>query len=226
MSKTEELQVFLANREGECAECGAEITKMEMITLKRPSGVLCLECSDLDHLVYLPSGDVALTRRARKYSPLSVVVLMHSKSRKRNERQGVLVSSEGLNRAEEECLSDEDLRAKRRERDRIRAEKKDAEYVQRFADAIRKLYPSCPVKTASVIAEHACEKYSGRVGRAAGAKELDDSFVKLAVRAHVRHAETNYDELLAKFHPRDLARELVGGQIENCLARWMATESS
>src|SRR4029079_15660970 len=40
--------------------------------------------------------------------------------------------------------------------------------------------------------------YSGRVGRSAGAKSLDEVMVALAVRTHIRHRETNYDSLLAK----------------------------
>ncbi len=38
-------------------------------------GPLCMSCADLAHLIFLPSGDAALTRRARKLIcgvPLSV----------------------------------------------------------------------------------------------------------------------------------------------------------
>lgn len=67
---------------------------------------LCLECADLDHLVYLQLGDVALTRPSRKYSNLSAVVVKFSRSRHRYERQGLLVESEALIRAEKECEGD------------------------------------------------------------------------------------------------------------------------
>jgi len=56
--------------------------------------------SDLDHLVFLPSGDAALTRRATKASSLSAVVVRGSRSRKRYERQGVLVEEPALALAE------------------------------------------------------------------------------------------------------------------------------
>ncbi|HUG86567.1 MAG TPA: hypothetical protein VMM13_18510 [Euzebya sp.] len=46
-------------------------------------GPMCLTCAELDHLVYLPRGDAALTRRAKKASGLSVVVVRFSRSRKR-----------------------------------------------------------------------------------------------------------------------------------------------
>jgi len=54
-------------------------------------GPLCMSCANLAHLVCLPSGDAALTRRARKHSGLSAVLVHFSRARKRYERQGVLV---------------------------------------------------------------------------------------------------------------------------------------
>jgi len=47
-----------------------------------------LDCSDLGRLVFLRSGDGALTRRAKKASRLSAVVVRWSQTRKRYERQG------------------------------------------------------------------------------------------------------------------------------------------
>ena len=58
------------------------------------------------------------------------------------------------------------------------------------------LFPNCPKGREQAIAEHACRKYSGRVGSSAAAKNLDEEVVKLAVLAHIRHREANYDELL------------------------------
>jgi hypothetical protein len=75
-----------------------------------------MECADPDHLEFLPSGDAALTRRSRKYSTLSAVVVRFSRARKRYERQGLLVEPAGLERAEEECLAGEDKRRIARER--------------------------------------------------------------------------------------------------------------
>lgn len=46
-------------------------------------GALCLSCADLDHLVFLPTGSAALTRRSAKYSILSAVVLKWSRARSR-----------------------------------------------------------------------------------------------------------------------------------------------
>ena len=55
-----------------CAACGGE--ERGWLTMD-DRGPLCMSCADLEHLVLLPRGDAALTRRARKHSRLSAVVV-------------------------------------------------------------------------------------------------------------------------------------------------------
>ncbi len=83
-------------------------------------GPVCMACADMDHLVFLARGDAALTRRARAASGLSAIVVRFSRARKRYERQGILVEPGALERAEAECLADEQARARRRECDTLR----------------------------------------------------------------------------------------------------------
>ncbi|GAI25540.1 unnamed protein product [marine sediment metagenome] len=109
-----DLKVFITTRESSCGECGEDLGRKAWITLEKDRGALCLSCADLDHLVFLPSGDAALTRRARKYSMLSAVVLKWSRARKRYERQGLLVEDQALEQAERECLADSEVRARRK----------------------------------------------------------------------------------------------------------------
>ena len=106
MSKDNQLKVFIANRESKCDECGEALGRHAWIVLRGEKGAACLTCADLDHLVFLPSGDTAITRRSQKHSRLSAVVLKWSKARKRYERQGLLVGNEALERAERECEAD------------------------------------------------------------------------------------------------------------------------
>jgi hypothetical protein len=181
---------------------------------------LCLGCADLDHLVFLARGDAALTRRANRNSTLRAVVVRFSRTRKRYERQGVLVEESALTRAEQECLSDAEARHLARERAAERRQELDAEYVEKFARRVGDLFPRCPGDEQRAIAEHACQKYSGRVGRSAAAKELETSAVELAVRAHVRHAHTRYDELLSRGVTRGEARGLVAGVVAKRLEQW------
>lgn len=220
MEQTAELKVFITTTDSSCDECAEQLGRGAWITLVENKGALCLACADLDHLVFLPSGEAALTRRARKHSTLSAVVLKWSRARKRYERQGLLVEEQALQQAEQECLADSEIRARRREREAARRQELDQEYVERFAARVRELFPRCPAGRETTIAEHACLKYSGRVGRSAAAKSLDEQAVRLAVTAHIRHAETQYDELLAKGYERREARTQVEGTVARKLAQW------
>ena len=224
--KREDLKVFITSRESKCDECKEDLGRKAWITLAEDKGALCLSCADLDHLVFLPSGDAALTRRTRKHSTLSAVVLKWSKARKRYERQGLLVEKPSLKQAETECLDDEDVRSQRRIREADRRAELDLAYIERFAEAVRQLYPKCPPETARSIAEHACTKYSGRVGRSAAAKALDENAVRLAVVAHVRHAKTRYDRLLMNGWDRVEARLSVEDTVQSVLAKWQRNAGS
>jgi hypothetical protein len=219
-SEGEEIKVFISSRESRCDECGEELGSKAWITLARDKGALCLSCAELDHLLFLPSGNVTLTKRARKHSAIFAVVLKWSRARKRYERQGLLVEAQALEKAEEECLADEDIRERRREREATRREQLDLRYVDQFAARVRELFPGCPDGREREIAEHTCLKYSGRVGRSAAAKALDEEVVRLAVVAHIRHRETKYDELLVKGLDRWEARTAVEKTVQELLQKW------
>jgi len=214
------LKVFISNRDSRCEECGEDLGQRAWITLVDEGRALCLSCADLDHLVFLPAGDTALTRRARKRSRLSAVVLKRSRARKRYERQGLLVEEDALEQAEQECTMDAATREAKRARAAERRTELDDEYVVRFAARVRELYPHCPRGREKQIAEHACRKFSGRVGRSAAAKTLDERAVRLAVLAHVRHAETEYDDLLVHGWARQEARARVNDQVSTVLGEW------
>lgn len=218
--KSEDIKVFISHRDSKCGECGEELGRQAWITLKDEKGALCLACSELEQLVFLPTGDAALTRRARKHSVLSAVVLKFSKARGRYERQGLLVEETALNKAEAECLADADARERRALRQRERDAELDRSYVEEFARRVRELFPACPAHREVQIAEHACRKYSGRIGRSAAAKSLDEAAVLLAVAAHIRHRETNYDELLNREWDRGDARSRVRHQVDEILRSW------
>ncbi len=215
-----DIKVFISHRESTCGECGEQLGTHAWITLQEQKGALCLSCADLDHLAYLPAGDTALTRRARKYSQLSAVVLKWSRARKRYERQGLLVEEKALEQAEQECVGDQATREAARARAAERRAELDEEYVQAFARRVRQLYPGCPTGREIEIATHTCRKYSGRVGRSSAAKVLDASAVRLAAIAHVRHAETRYDELLLQGWDRYAARDEVKATVMDVVRRW------
>ena len=104
-----------------CASC----SDTGDVLVKDKTGALCLDCADLGHLEFLPSGDAALTRRTTKASGLSAVVVRWSTRRKRYERQGILAEAAAIEQAAQECLSDADVRARRREREQGRRADED-----------------------------------------------------------------------------------------------------
>jgi hypothetical protein len=220
MAKTDDLVVFISSRDSTCDECEEDLGRKAWITLVDNRKAHCLSCAELDHLVFLPSGDAALTRRARKHSGLMAVVVRWSKARHRYERQGLLVEQKALEAAEAECLADEDVRSRRRERAAAKRNELDRVYVAEFASAVTQLFPRCPSKTAKAIAEHACAKYSCRVGRSAAAKRLDEEAVRLAVVAHIRHEKTPYDTLLMSGVDRQEARRRINENVLEVLAKW------
>ena len=223
--RDDEIVVFelVSRGEGKCDECGRALLKGNFLRKEGERG-LCVDCADLGHLTYVPSGDACITRRASKYSPLRVIVLRFSRSRKRYERQGILVQGEAFARAEEECLGDAEVRERRRAREAERRAERDSEYVKTFADEIRVRYANAPADAADAIAAHACQVHSKRIGRTAGAKDFDPTAIDLAVRAYVRHRHTDYDDLMAAGVERLDGRAQVRAAIDLTLRQWRGVE--
>ena len=215
-SKPPDLVVISPLKDWTCTSCGGTGS---LLFMEGP-GPLCLTCADLDHLVFLPAGDATLSRRAKKASGLAAVVVRFSRGRRRYERQGILVEEAALEHAEEQCLADEDVRERRRGRDRERRANEDVEFQARMAEEIGRLFPSCPADRAGEIARHAGARGSGRVGRSAAGRALDPDAVTRAVVASVRHADTRYDELLMSGVPRQDARDRVRSDIDRVLDAW------
>lgn len=211
-----DLVVINPVRDWQCAECQGTGDLLIM----DDKGPLCLACADMDHLVFLPSGDAALTRRAKKASGLSAVVVRWSRARKRYERQGLLVEEQALEQAERQCLADEDARMRRRERDRERRADEDVEFAAKVAEEILRLFPRCPPRRAEAIARHTSLRGSGRVGRSAAGRALDEQAIMLAVVASVRHEDTGYDSLLMAGVGREEARDRLRPAVDRILAAW------
>jgi hypothetical protein len=216
-SRPPELVVVSPLGDFTCSVCGEEHSGW---LIMEDDGPVCMACADMAHLVFLPSGDAALTRRAKAHSRLSAVVVRFSRARKRFERQGVLVEEHALERAEQECLADGEARARRRERDAQRRAGEDLELQARMAEEIARLFPGCPAERAQSIARHASVRGSGRVGRSAAGRALAPEALELAVLAAVRHEDTRYDELLMASVERELARAQVRDEVARVLGGW------
>ncbi|MFF3462973.1 DUF2293 domain-containing protein [Streptomyces sp. NPDC002619] len=204
-------------REKQCCACRRGPLSLLVVEDGAPR---CLDCVDLGHLVFLPRGDTALTRRSREESSLSAVVVRFNRRKGRYERQGVLVEEAALARAEERCLADAEARRRRRARDARRRAAEDVRFADAFAAEIRRLFPGCPDDRARAIAAHASVRGSGRVGRSAAGRALTQRALTYAVVAAVRHVDTPYDQLLMSGVPRYEARRRIAAGVETVLRGW------
>ena len=75
------------DREWKCHRCGGS---GDLLMMENP-GPACLGCVGLDELEFLPAGDALLSRRVKVKSTTWAVVVSFSRSRRRYERQGLLV---------------------------------------------------------------------------------------------------------------------------------------
>jgi hypothetical protein len=80
------------NTDWTCHRCGGTGDLLMMENL----GPACLRCVGLDDLEYLPAGDALLTRRTKAKSTRYAVVVRFSRTRRRYERQGLLVEPQAL----------------------------------------------------------------------------------------------------------------------------------
>src|SRR5262249_55467089 len=158
-SRPPELVVIQPVNEWACTSCSGTGDLLIM----EGDGPLCLSCAGMDHLVLLPAGNATLSRRARKASQLSAVVVRWSRTRKRYERGGVPAEKAALEQAEEAARAEDDV-----------------PFQVRMTAEILRLFPGCPQERAQAIARQAGRRRGGT-----SATALDDEAVTLAVLTSV-----------------------------------------
>ena len=212
--------VIQPRRHHSCADCDRAPLRHLVLESGAP---LCLDCADLGHLVFLPRGDAALTPAG----PARAVRSPPSWSASTGAAGATSVRASSSRRppspaAEAACLADAEARARRRARDAGRRAAEDVRFTSALTAEILRLFPCCPAERARDIAEHSSVRGSGRVGRSAAGRALDEFAVTAAVRASVRHLDTEYDALLMARVPHNRARARVAAAIDAVLASWAA----
>ena len=215
LSKADKPVVFDILRDSECSECGTELPKASLLFMDAGQP-LCLACARMGDLEYLGSGDTALTRRATKYSSRVAVVVRFSRSRGRYEREGILAEPAAIEKAEQECLADADVRARSRALGAERRKEEDRRLTELMTARIRELFPGCPPKEAAEIAGHTA------VAAAAGSAALWEAarWRRRRLLPPSGHRHTNYDRLLLEGSEREYARSRVQGDVEDMLEKW------
>jgi hypothetical protein len=91
-SRAPELVAIQPLNDWKCHRCGGTGDLLIM----ESTGPACLRCAGLGDLEFLPAGDALLTRRVKAKSARHAVVVRFSKTRRRYERQGLLVEPQAL----------------------------------------------------------------------------------------------------------------------------------
>lgn len=160
--------------------------------------------------VFVPKGNVYITKNCRKKTheadkTLYVVV------DKRNKPIGLRCPADIYSAVMSQNKATATQRAEA-------VQKRDAAMEENFEDAIVKLFPKIPKTEIPQIIKHSLKKHSRRVGRTSKVALQDR--VKLAVRAHIRHVHTDYDQLLKQGVSRTVAREKVWDKLNEVARQW------
>lgn len=210
-----------------------ETARMRREPREAPSkvdGISRAEAARLEGHVFVARGEVALTRALLARGAVRV---LEPGRKGRLEQVGVATTPDALAKARAEVDATAEQREVARERSRERRAAQEVEFRAWFDAAVRRLFPSIPAADRTAIVAHACEVGSGRVGRVAAAKAHDDEPVVLAVRAHIRHEHTDYDDRLAAAgagqpfgrcsrDDRKAARKAIAGELEAVVRAWAA----
>lgn len=161
---------------------------------------------------FVPKGNVFITSNCRKLTQekrRSVYIVTDSKQ----QQIGISVPTEVYVAVQ---FKEMETRAKRA----ANVLKRDEGIANGFQKEIMKIFPKIPPDALRNVTKIALEKGKGKVGRVG--KLNVQSKVRLAVWAHVRHCETDYDLLLRNGLGREDARQYVEPKIKEVCKAWAA----
>jgi len=148
---------------------------------------------------FLPAGDACITRRVKK-GPHIELCGRYNRRGRYTPTLGVFAPRAAIEAARAAAKATEAGRLDRRKSAARRRVKAESAYQHDFERACLRFLDFAPEhhelaeQIAAETTRHACEKYSGRVGRTS---KLDlQSKAELAVRAHIRHQYTDYHSRL------------------------------
>lgn len=203
------------------------------------SGYWCREYGEFNDIPegwdFLAKGDAAYTQRVRKGPHW----ILKRKRKTYTVELGTLAPSKTIDRAFSE-LGGEEVAAHRQRRKEIGQVKREQIVTEQLRSAIQRCFPSIPKEDLLQVLKRA--RSDGRVGRMSDLYFTKKEYITehfdrasyLAVRAHVRHQYTNYDELLPNPHSiggpnndlRAIVRREVADEIKRVLEMWESNTSS
>ena len=159
---------------------------------------------------FVPKGNVYITSHCRKQTQeagRTVYTVLNMK----NNVVGIRVPKPIHTAVREAHEATRDKRAQA-------VQRKDQKLELEFRDAVISQFPNTPSESVTKIISRAMLKRSRRVGRS-GKLGVEER-AALAVRAHIRHMHTDYDQLLRDGVPREQARTQTYEKIDEVVRSW------
>jgi hypothetical protein len=149
-------------------------------------------------------GDPFVTRKLKERAG-KIYLRMVNQSRAAHSKPAAILAPKDI---VDGVLAEAEASKERRQAQRVKARKnrqaRESSRQAEIVELVKKQYPGMPDFTAEGIVSHAFEVGNGRVGRSSDV-DLDEQ-IRLAVVAHIRHCQTDYDEILARSGERDRGR--------------------
>lgn len=164
---------------------------------------------------FVPKGNVYITGNCRKQAQRAQETV-HLVVNAKHNQIGIAVPEQihdDVRRMEFETRAD---RAKN-------VERRDASIEKEFEKVIRHEFPHIPAASLPQVLHKALKKGKGKVGRTSTLNMRQKAH--LAVRAHIRHCHTAYDQLMRSSRgslPKQEAREAVKDQVNSIARAWAA----
>ena len=159
---------------------------------------------------FVPKGNVYITSHCRKQTQEAgetVYTVLNPK----NAAVGIRVPRRVHTAVLESHKATQEKRAQA-------VQRKDQKLEREFRDAVLSQFPGTPSESVAKIVSRAMLKRSRRVGRT-GMLDVAER-AALAVRAHIRHVHTRYDQLLRDGVSREQARSQTYEKIDEVMRSW------
>ncbi|PSR79725.1 hypothetical protein BD289DRAFT_355431, partial [Coniella lustricola] len=159
---------------------------------------------------FVRKGNVYITANCRRQTQASsqTVYIVLGRGKK---QLGIAVPTPILVQVRQDEADTRDARA-------TNVQRRDQSIHDDFEAVLRREFPSMPPKSLPKVLHTALQKRKGKVGRTGTLSDRDKAY--LAVRAHIRHSETPYEQLMETGLEKEQARNMVAPQVDAIAQAW------
>lgn len=159
---------------------------------------------------FVRKGNVYITSNCRKQTQTANETVYVVQGRG-NKQLGIAVPTPILRQVRQDEADTRNARA-------ANVQKRDQSIHDDFEAVIQREFPLMPPDSLPKVLHTALQKRKGKVGRTGTLSNRDKAH--LAVRAHIRHSETPYEQLMESGLSREQARDMVAPQVDAIAQSW------